>query len=134
MAIGLFSLGICGCDSEVFPTEEQREYPHTIVSNEIVRVVVPNKGDDPVVIFGIRRKASEQLNSFECTINDVLVSLERVEVTAGQVWDRDDILPEGVVDLFSLAISERGQIEVSIFAEYNTGVHYSVAVAFEYMD
>lgn len=132
VSAGLLILGLLGCSKEEIPENIELSYPYFLASTDNARVVIEDKGKDPIVVFEILRRASESLESYELTINRKNIPAESVTVTAGRVWDTDEILPEGVIDLFSSTITEEGNITVSLAAKYNSGQVYNNVISFEY--
>lgn len=132
VSAGLLILGLLGCSKEETPENIELSYPYFLASTDNARVVIEDKGKAPIVVFEILRRASESLESYELTINRRNIPAESVTVTAGRVWDTDEILPEGVIDLFSSTITEEGNITVSLAAKYNSGQVYNNVISFEY--
>jgi len=129
----LLILCLFGCtEKEEIPDSVEIYYPYTIASTENARVVIAEKGSDPVLFFEILRRASESLESYEFVIGDTKIPDGEITVTPGRVWDRDDIRPEGVIDLFSATVRQEGSITARISAKYDSGKVYNNEITFEY--
>lgn len=107
------------------------EYPHTIITGgECNRVYIPEKGSDPVVVLGIRRAASDSIVSYEWEINGSNYKPVKDSSVIGKTWDRDDIIPEGVTDIYTAPIKGEGEVKAQIVAIGKSGKVYNNSITY----
>lgn len=120
----------CGSNNPSIPDIDY-EYPHTIATGEECnRAYIPEKGSDPVVVLGIRRAASDSIVSYEWKINGSNYKPVKDSSVIGKTWDRDDIIPEGVTDIYTAPIKGEGEVKVQIVAIGKSGKVYNNSITY----
>lgn len=99
-------------------------YPIKLAENDGCYVYITAKGEAPSIYMTVERKPSDEITSFSWSINGDIEKPHNHKETLAKTWDTDEIV-SSCIDVFEATFVSKGEITVSLNAEYKSGKIYT---------